>query len=176
MPPTSAPSVIVEVFGDRHISRVMESWATRAAQAEPAFLAMKDYIFHVERELFETEGESGEHGPWADRKNNFRHDDSHPLLQASGRLMESLTEPGGENHFVMSPTGFAFGSSVPYAEPIQRGTEFMEARRVIDFTRENRLTLVEILHLWITRAGMEGISGIGSFFTRARGSKGRFIG
>lgn len=176
MPPT--PSVVsVEVFGDRHIARVMESWAERAAQAEPAYFAMRDYIFHVERELFETEGESGEHGPWASRKNNFRHsDDNHPLLNASGRLMESLTSEGGENHFIIGPTGFAFGSSVPYAEPIHSGTEFMEARRLIDLTRENRLALVEILHLWITRAGLEAVSGVGSFFTRTRGAKGRFIG
>lgn len=168
--------VLVEVFGDRHTAHVMEEWAARAANAEPAFLAMRDYLFHVEKELFESEGATGAHGAWEDRKDNFRHnDDGHPILQASGRLMRSLTESGEENSFVMTPTGFGFGSQVPYAQPLQTGTEFMDPRRVIDLTYENRQALVEMLDVWIRGAGLQGLSGDGSFFARMRGSKGRFI-
>lgn len=168
-------TVYAEVFGDKHLMATMLSWAARASNAAPAYAAMHEYVLEVEQELFESEGASGAHGAWNDRKETRKPDDGHPLLQASGRLMESLTDKGHPEHqFVMTHTGFVMGTSVPYAEAHQTGTEFMEPRRVIDLTMANRQTLVEILHLFITRAGLSPMGG--GFFTRTRGGKGRFIG
>lgn len=167
------PTVRTEVFGDKHLIGTMTAWAARASNPIPAFEAMHEYVLDVEQELFDTEGASGANGPW-DKRIDDRKDPGHPLLQASGRLMRSLTQKGSEHVWMVTPRGFAFGTNVDYAQALQTGTEFMEPRPVIDLTLANRQALVEILHLFITRAGLTPTGG--GFFTRVRGGKGRFIG
>jgi phage gpG-like protein len=172
--PRSTPVTQVEVFGDKHLIAVMDAWAMRSANAEPAYEAMHHYLLGVEQELFESEGESGAHGSWPERSGTHKYD--HPIMQASRDLMNSLTQADDPNHhWVVTPVGFAMGTRLDYGEFHQTGTEFLPQRRILDLTLEQRQIMVEMLHLWITRAGLESVAN-GMFFTRVRGIGGRFIG
>lgn len=167
--------VDAEVFGDKQLMATMNSWAFRASHAEPAYEAMHQYTMEIERELFETEGASGEHGAWEGHKDPRRSGDG-PILRQSEALFNSLTDANDPNHrFVITPYGFAMGTALPYAEFIQRGTKNMPARRIIDFTWPQRMGFVEIMHEWIARAGLKPTGQSAGFRVRATRT-GRFIG
>jgi phage gpG-like protein len=168
--------VSAEVFGDKHLMATMNSWAMRAGHAEAAYEAMHHYAMDLERNLFDTEGASGEHGAWEGHKDARRSADSSKILQASGDLFRSLTNEDDPNHrFIITPSGFAMGTALSYAEFIQTGTKWMPKRRLFDFTWGDRQGFVEIMHNWITRAGLQ-TTGTHSGF-RVRSSRlGRFIG
>lgn len=167
--------VTVEVFGDKHLINTMNSWAMRAGHAMPAYEAQHEYAMSVVDEQFETEGASGAHGPWDDWIEGSRSaKESSSLLDRTGALRRSLTDANDPNHrFIMTRTGWAMGTTLIYMQFHQTGTKNMKQRRVIDFTFQNRQVMVEILHQWITRAGLTPV-GAGVGF-RVRGTRGRFI-
>jgi uncharacterized protein (DUF2384 family) len=175
MPPDPvAPLVTVEVFGDKRIMATLMDWAANAADPIPAYEAIHHYLLDVEEELFDTEGSSGAHGAWEDRKNNFRHHAENPVLRLTDALHQSLTNASDENHhWIVTPFGFAFGTQLDYAQYLFTGTEFMVPRRPIDLTMENRAAIVEIIRMFVTNAGLTFAGG--SFFARTRGLAGRFI-
>lgn len=168
--------VQAEVFGDEHLIHTMNSWAMRAGNAMPAYEAMHRYAMDIERELFETEGASGEHGSWAPHKDERRSADSQKILQSSRALFESITEPDDPNHrFIVTPMGWAMGTSLNYSEFIQTGTKWMPARRLFDFTWPQRQGFVEIMHNWITRAGLQPVGQHAGFRVRSA-RMGRIVG
>jgi hypothetical protein len=169
--------VQAEVFGDTHLMRTMNSWAFRAGNALPAFEAMHQYTMEIERELFETQGSSGEHGAWEGYTEGSRSDkEGHPILRKTDALFDSLTDPDNTNHrFVVTPFGFAMGTALDYAERHQTGTKWMPQRRIFDFTWPQRMGFVEIMHEWITRAGLQATGQSAGFRVRATRT-GRFIG
>lgn len=171
------PVTRVEVFGDKHTMATMEAWAQRAGNAEPAYAAMHQYAIDIEKELFDTEGASGEHGAWEGHAENSRSvKEGHKLLRKTDALYESITDPDNPNHrFVVTPWGWAMGTALGYAEFHQTGTKNMPQRRLYDFTWPQRQGFLEIMHNWITRAGLTPKAGfIGSRVRTTR--TGRIIG
>lgn len=165
----------VEVFGDKHLMNTMNSWAMRAGNAQPAYESMHQYAMEIEKELFETEGASGEHGAWEDHVQGSRAA-SNQMLRATDQLFNSLTEPDDPNHrFVISPFGFAMGTALKYSEHHQTGTTHMAQRRIFDFTWPQRMGFVEIMHMWITRQGLAPTGQASGFRVRSTRT-GRFIG
>jgi phage gpG-like protein len=169
------PGIRAEVFGDKHLMATMNSWAMRAGHAQPAYESMHQYTMEIERELFETAGASGEHGAWEGHVEGSRAA-KNDLMQASGDLFNSLTEANDPNHrFVITPYGFAMGTALKYSEFHQTGTSRMPQRRLFDFTWPQRMGFVEIMHMWITRAGLAPAGQAAGF--RVRSTRvGRFIG
>lgn len=169
--------VQVEVFGDKHLMSMMEAWAYRAGHALPAYEAMHQYAMELEKELFETQGASGEHGAWEGHKEGSRSQkEGHEVLRRTDALFNSLTNADDTNHrFIVTPSGWAMGTALDYAEFIQRGTRHMPRRRIFDFTWEQRQGFVEIEHNWITRAGLTPLNKATGFRVRAT-RMGRFIG
>lgn len=167
--------VNVEVFGDKALMETMESWAMRAGNAGPAYESQHQYAMELERELFETEGASGEHGAWAPHTDGSRAA-ANPLMRATDDLFNSLTEAGDPNHrFIVTPYGWAMGTAVKHAEFHQTGTKNMPQRRIFDYTWAQRQGFVEILHMWITRAGLAPKGEAAGFRVRTTRT-GRFIG
>lgn len=172
--PTDRALVQVEVFGDKKIMATMNAWAYRAGHAAPAYEAMHEYAMEIEKELFDTEGASGEHGAWEPHADERR--SPNPILFLSGDLFNSLTDKNDENHrFVITPFGWAMGTALSYAEDIQSGTEHMPQRRLFDFTWAQRQGFVEIMAEWIARQGLVPTGSAGGFRVRATRT-GRFIG
>lgn len=167
--------VNVEVFGDKKLMATMNDWAMRAGSAEPAYESMHEYAMELERELFETEGASGEHGSWAPHTEGSRAS-GNPLLRATDELFNSLTEADDPNHrFIVTANGWAMGTAVKHGEFHQTGTSRMPQRRIFDFTWPQRQGFVEIMHMWITRAGLAPKGEAAGFRVRSTRT-GRFIG
>lgn len=167
--------VDVEVFGDKHLMNTMNEWALRAGNAEPAYESMHQYAIELERELFATEGASGEHGAWEPHTEGSRAA-VNPLLRATDELYNSLTQADDPNHrFIVTPYGWAMGTAVKHSEFHQTGTSRMPQRRIFDYTWQQRMGFVEIMHMWITRAGLAPAGQAAGF--RVRSARiGRFIG
>jgi hypothetical protein len=174
----SEPFVQVELFGASHLIHTLESWALRAGAAEPAYEAMHQRAMEIEKDLFESEGATGEHGGWPGYTEGSRAaKTSTSLLRQTDALFNSLTEASDPNHrFIVTRSGWGMGTNLDYAEFIQTGTKNMPQRRLFDWTIEQRQSFVEIEREWITRAGLRpvrsGITGFGVRSTRT----GRFIG
>lgn len=169
--PLPRTSVVTEVVGDKHLIHTMESWAIRAGRGEAAFTEIHHYLLNVEKELFDSEGASGDHGKWEDTQQRGTED--HPILQASGDLMRSLTEADDPHHqFLITTTSMAMGTDLPvYPEVHQRGTEHTPQRRVIDLTVKNREIMLGIISAWIVSGGAKPVGGLNFF---RRGGSGRF--
>jgi hypothetical protein len=175
LPRNATPYTRVEVFGDKHAIGTMMAWASRASNSIPAFEAIHEYMIGVIKEQFDSEGASGEHGPWEPRIEGTRGPD-HPLLQASGDLMRAWTDANDPHHiFVPTPTGFAMGVDIDYSDVHQSGSEANNTpqRRIVDFTQGNREVILGMLSSWIVSAGLQPVGGMG---WRMRGARGRFIG
>src|SRR5438445_4244421 len=122
---------------------------------------------------FGTEGGSGASGPWSPLSEAYaaaklKRWGAKPILVASGRLRDSLLGDTGDTIKNYSPHLIEFGTSVSYAMPHQTGfrtratgapsrkaraaaravKSFVEARRMFDWTQEDR----ENLRTVITRA------------------------
>jgi hypothetical protein len=171
------PFVQVEVFGLKHLVHTMESWALRAGNSEPAYEAMHEYAMEIERDMFESEGATGEHGAWTGYTAGSRAaKDGQGLLRSSDAMFNSLTDASDPNHrFIVTPSGWGMGSALDYTERHQTGTKWMPQRRIFDFTMEQRQGFVDIEAEWVFRAGLRPQRSIVGFRVRATRT-GRFIG
>ena len=91
-------------------------------------------------EHFDSGGGSGSTGSWAPLSQNYgawkaKHYPGEPILELTGTLRRSLTgsfAPGA--HYMVTPSLYERGTSVPYAVFHQYGTSGMVPRPPIDFT------------------------------------------
>ena len=75
-------------------------------------------------QAFDTEG----FGNWSERKDDL----PHPLLQLTGALRRSLTQPGSEENInVQRPDSLDYGSDLFYHIYHEQGTSRMDARAII---------------------------------------------
>ncbi len=87
---------------------------------------------------FSSEGASGSGGKWTELSEEYakRKAKKHPaglILQASGRLRESLVPESGDTIHERWPEKLRWGTSLTYAAYHQTGTRKMPARRIFDF-------------------------------------------
>lgn len=84
---------------------------------------------------FDTEG----FGNWSPRKDDL----PHPLLQLTGALRRSLTQPDSEaNINIQSPDRLEYGSELFYHIFHEEGTKYMDARPIIgEALRQSQLEL-----------------------------------
>lgn len=147
--------VTFEIAGDRQIARELLRFSGRAVDASPAFEAIGELLIEEERKQFDTQGAHAS-GGWkplkpatlaAKQRKGLRLE----ILQATGPLMDSLTEKGDAHMiFEAHPTELVFGSAVPYAPYHQTGTHRgLPRRRPIELTEATRKACVKILQRWL---------------------------
>jgi phage gpG-like protein len=114
----------------KHIEDMTNVWAT-----------IQNSMFTIFGEQFKTEGAAGKSGKWKKLSSPYaeikaeRWGDQ-PILQASGRMMKSLTGHTEDTVAKFEPQEATFGTSVEYAEYHQTGTPRMPARRIVDLSPE----------------------------------------
>jgi phage gpG-like protein len=148
--------MIVELAfeGDVQLKRKLMRIGDRAVNARPAFEAIGQLLFDLEREQFSSEGgrASGGWAALADSTVRSR-GSSGPILKSSGALEASLTGRGGDNTFRASDEFLLFGSSVDYAGFHQTGTSRMPQRRPLELTESDRRGVVKILQEFVLGGG-----------------------
>lgn len=117
-----------------------------------AWPKVSEKLTEIEVQLFDFVGATGGHGKWADLKPAYARAKQTkrglaPILQASGRLQDSLTGKSSDRIDAHEPLVLRWGTEVPYAVFHQAGTRKMVARQIFDFTRENRMAMQSTLHV-----------------------------
>lgn len=145
-----------EVFGEEQLSRDLLRFSAHVGNAQPAFHKIADDMRLVEAEQFGTEGGHGS-GGWKElAESTLRAKLSAGLdpdiLQATHKLMESLTGTGGDHIEEISDEHLLFGSSVDYGKYHQKGTSRMPARKPVDFRENERRDFIRTLQRYF----MEG--------------------
>jgi phage gpG-like protein len=140
--------------------RTLTRWAERAGATEPAMEEVVQYMEMRESELFESEGRSAgrpwaEHAPETNISRARRHEDSGKILEASGRLKDSLTEQTEDSIREIGPGFVRFGTRVPYADILAKGWntehQHVPARRPIDFSNSrDRYAILKIFKSFLT--------------------------
>lgn len=105
-------------------------------------------FFKIEKELFASEGASGQSGKWKELSSPYKEIKAKkwgnkPILQASGDMYKSLTATGGDNVYEESPLELTLGTKDPKAGYHQRGGGRLPQRRAIDMTNEQVKQLVK---------------------------------
>jgi len=108
--------------------------------------AVINQLSKAEERAFSTQGALTEHGEWQklspDYEKAKRKKYGDQMIEtASSRLRDSLTGMTGETIEVLEPLHMRWGTSVPYAMWQQTGTRKMPARRLMDFTEEDRVVI-----------------------------------
>lgn len=112
----------------------LERLAIASASLEPVLEPLISEFHEVQRAQFSTEGFFGM-AAWDPLQPSY---DSakvarwgpKPILEASSRLMQSLTELSGDSIVTVTPQMVELGTEVPYATFHQHGTPRMPARPV----------------------------------------------
>lgn len=144
------------IFGEEQLSRDLLRFSAHAGNAQPAFHQIAEDMRTQIAEQFATEGGRGS-GGWEPLKESTvltklsEGLDPH-ILQATHKLMNSLTGTGGDHIEEISDEHLLFGSSVKYGKFHQKGTSKMPARKPVDFTELDRRGFVRTLQRYF----MEG--------------------
>jgi phage gpG-like protein len=114
----------------KHIEDMRGVWA-----------AIQSSMFRIFGEQFASEGGAGASGKWAALTHPYaalkaeKYGDM-PILQASGKMMSSLTSNTEDTVAEFEPQGAVFGTSLKYARFHQTGTKRMKARPIVALSQE----------------------------------------
>ncbi len=140
-----------EASGDKLVRRELLDMGHRGLDASPAFRVIADDLRHYETERFDSRG----YGTWASlmaatvRDKISRHLDPR-VLHATLALRNSLTVKGDENQeVVIAPQFLIFGSKVPYARYLQKGTRRMVMRKPLGFLEAQKVAILKRLQRFI---------------------------
>ena len=114
-----------------------------------AWKAVASEFRKVEAEQFASEGSRGESGAWKPLTPKYaaiksRKWGNKPILQASGKGYQSLTQEGAEGSvYEESAQELTLGTTLKHMKPHQTGTSKMPARPPIDLTRDQKQRLMK---------------------------------
>lgn len=162
----------IDTLGETDINHRLLRFATRAGGAAPALELIHEYLAGVAAAQFSSAGAASGH-PWApllqvtvDRKNRSKDPltkgNAGRILEASGRLKDSLTRAGDPNmvHVVTHDT-MIYGTKLKYGQEHQKPEAGKTQRKPVDLTLRNKAVMIKTLQLWITRgvARLQGPMG-----------------
>lgn len=144
----------LDIYGEEQIDRDLLRFSSYVGDPRPALLKIADDMRDQIAEQFESEGRRGSGGWEALKPATLAEKAARGLppeiLQATRKLMYSLTRKGGDHIEEVTDDSLLVGSRIPYGRFHQRGTSRMPARRPVDFTDLDRRSFVRILQRYIT--------------------------
>jgi phage gpG-like protein len=146
----------MEVAGAAQLDRGIARFADGVADYRPIWGVITDDFYAQVRAQFSSEGAEGgdrwqqlseEYAGWKEK-----HFPGKPILQRTGDLMESLTNPNSANavHIEERKT-LTLGSRVPYAIYHQTGTGKMAARPEIQLTDAFRRAAMKNIQVYLVQ-------------------------
>lgn len=109
------------------------------------FQDLKPDLFQIEKQLFDSEGASGEHGKWPALSASYapikqKAVGIKPILQFTGGLKSDLTSDTSHTIFEVSKDELVFGSDRPQFKAHMRGNpkKNLEPRPPIDLTEKDK--------------------------------------
>ena len=159
----------LEVAGQVQMDRGIARFADGVADYRPLWPIIEDDFYAQVKDQFKTEGaEGGE--KWAELTPEYAgwkeaHYPGKPILQRTGDLISSLTNPNDPNTVrIEQRKTLTLGSRIPYAIYHQTGTEMMTARPEIVLTEAFKRSVMHHVQTYLvqmaTQCGFR-VKGIG---------------
>lgn len=153
--------ISISAFGETEMSRELLRWSFAAYDMRPAFDRIHDSF--TRREIYQFSTQGGLSGGWAPLAASTvaykaRAGLDPRILVATGKLKNSLTRKGNENHvYTVTPDSMFIGSSVEYGKFHQSRAERhkLPRRPVVVLDDATRRNWVKILQTWLA-AGSGG--------------------
>ncbi|HWQ34328.1 MAG TPA: phage virion morphogenesis protein [Blastocatellia bacterium] len=118
-------------------------------------------FYRIEREQFNSQGAGGASGAWRELSPGYekykavKHPGK-PILQASGHLKESLTDPTNKDHvFRMTEDSLILGTTDPVGQYHQKGTDRLPQRKIFDLTDDDKRRLRDVARREFQRVALE---------------------
>ena len=129
----------INLTGIKEWQALTQDMIARAQDLSPVFEVMHEAWVTEMIEQFNTEGAYYDGEKWEAlnpeyAKRKLKKYGPLPILIRTGRLIKSFIGEGGEHVKIIRPDYAEFGSSVPYAQWHQKGTDKMPQRREIKAT------------------------------------------
>lgn len=118
-------------------------------------------FYRIEKEQFNSQGASGASGAWQELSAGYEKYKAltypgRPILQASGHLKESITDPTNRDHvFRMTETSLTIGTTDPVGRYHQRGSERLPQRKIFDLTDDDKRHLRDVARREFQRVALE---------------------
>jgi phage gpG-like protein len=143
----------LDIYGEEQLERELLRFSAYAGNPQPAFHKIAEEMRAQIEEQFASEGgrASGGWAPLQEATSIAKAAaglDPH-VLQATHKLMESLTTTGGDHVEEVGDDYLLFGSKVGYGRYHQKGTKRMPARKPVDFTELDRRSFVRTLQRYV---------------------------
>lgn len=145
-----------EVEGEEQLKRAFSRFGEYAQDLRDEFKEIaRDFHETVEQKQFATEGAYGA-GGWAPLSPGYaawkgKNYPGMPILQLTGRLMESLTGKTSDTIEEIGRQDFRLGTKAPYAIYHQKGTGRMPARPIIKLTEDDKRRWTKIIHIGLVK-------------------------
>lgn len=140
--------------GGVSIVRRARAMSGRAVDLAPAFEVIAKDMQRIEGQVFQSQGRRGG-GSWTYlaqetlKRRRRQGIQSKLILHATGRLIRSLSEEGGEHIQEITPSTMRFGSDVPYAAIQNWGGGHIPARPFLRYTPYDHARWRAIIGRWI---------------------------
>jgi phage gpG-like protein len=146
----------LEVAGDVAMDRGIARFADGVADYRPIWPVIEDEFYAQEKDQFRTEGEEGG-DKWAELSPEYAgwkaaHFPDKPILERTGDLVESLTNPNSVNGVRREERKtLTLGTLLPYALYHQQGTENMPARPELIFPESWKRTVMHHVQTYLVQ-------------------------
>ena len=155
----------LEVAGDSALGAIAR-FIEGLIDYRPVWPAIESAFYALERDQFRTEGaETGQ--KWQALNVKYAgwkevHFPGRPVLERTGELRRSLTDPYDANAVVIEqPATLTLGTGVPYAVYHQGGAAKMPARPVIPTSEDFRLGLMHHIRSYLVELAQKEFGGNG---------------
>lgn len=158
----------LEIAGDVAMDRGIARFADGVADYRPIWPVVEDEFYAQEKSQFESEGAEGgdkwdalspEYDGWKEA-----HFPGKPILQRTGSLYESLTNPNSTNGVRREERKtLTLGTTIPYALYHQKGTENMPARPELIFPEAWKRTVMHHLQTYLVQVASQTGARTSSF-------------
>lgn len=156
---------VAEVAGVTVLDRAFNRVEGDISDLRPIWPPVAAEIYQMIGEQFESEGAKGASGRWkalSPAYTRFKeiHYPGKPIMQATGDLYESLTDPEAPGAIYRpEKDGLTIGTTVPYARAHQRGNSRLPARPLVSPSEAQKRRIQKAIQVGLVqftrRAGFE---------------------
>lgn len=138
------------VSGVKEFDRAFNRIGEHVSDLRPIWPELTRELFTIEDEQFKSAGSKGRSGQWKElsaayAKRKAIDYPGKPILQRTGKMMQSLTSKTGDTILVEEKDEYGFGTRLFYATYHQTGTPKMAARELVSLNEDSRRRITKAI-------------------------------
>lgn len=145
-----AVNIKLEFDGITEFNRTFLRLDERISDLTPIWDEVRDEVFRIEKEQFESEGAAGRGGKWKPLSKRYAEQKQKrfpgaKILERTGRGKKSLTSVTSDTIYNKRFDGMELGTRVPYMAHHHRGAGRLPERKVYSFSENQKRRLTKTI-------------------------------